>query len=88
VSLLVGAWIATGPAIRWQGILDAPRTISLRCLGAGVFVLDVRQGEYDSLLVRDAVDDLSRRLAGYVRTEFRAIQNPAPPPAEPAPGRP
>jgi hypothetical protein len=61
----------------------------MRCLGRGtVFIPEISRGDSDSELVRDAVDDLSRRLAGYVRTEFRAIQNPSPPPSAPSPDRP
>lgn len=87
--LLVDASVVTGQTIRWQGILEARRTREIRCLGRGtIFIPEFSRGDSDSQLVRDAVDDLGRRLAGYVRTEFRAIQNPSPPPSAPSPDRP
>jgi hypothetical protein len=88
-TLLVDASVVTGPTIRWQGILEAQRTIELRCLGVGgVLIPETPRGDFDHLLVRDAVDDLGRRLAGYARTELRRLQDPPLPPSEVSPDRP
>ncbi|HEY6103139.1 MAG TPA: hypothetical protein VI007_07930 [bacterium] len=88
-SLLVDAAVVTGQTIRWQGILEAGRRIELPCLRRGfVWVPIISPGNYDTTLVGEAVDDLGRRLAGYVRTELRAIKNPPPPPGNPAPDPP
>jgi hypothetical protein len=87
-SLLVDASVVTDQVIRWQGILEARRRMDLRCMGRGLIVIpEIPRSDYDSLLVRDAVDDLGRRLAGYVRTEFRALQNPSAPPSDLPPDR-
>ena len=80
-SLLVDASVVTGETIRWQGILESERRLHLPCVRRGVPVITViSPGTVDPRLVRDVVDDLGRRLAGYARTELRAIQNPPPPP--------
>jgi len=83
--LLVDAAVVTGQTIRWQGILEAGRRVELRCLRlGGVWEPVIAPGNSDTYLVGDAVDDLGRRLAGYVRTEFRAIKTPPMPPADPS----
>lgn len=88
-SLLVDAAVVTGQTVRWQGILEAGRRIELPCLHRGlVWVPVIAPGDYDTRLVSDAVDELGRRLVGYVRTEFRAIKNPPAPPSAPSPDRP
>lgn len=80
-SLIVDAKVATGEVIRWQGLLEAGRRIDLPCLRArGVYIPGRSPGSTDPRLVRDVVDELGRRLAGYARREFRAIQNPPPTP--------
>lgn len=80
-TLLVDASVVTGETIRWQGLLEAGRRVDLPCLRRGSVVIPGRApASVDLYLVRDIVDDLGRRLAGYARTEFRAIQNPSPPP--------
>lgn len=83
-SLLVDAAVVTGETIRWQGILEAARRIDLPCARRGaVWIPVIPAANHDTRLVRDAVDDLGRRLAGYVRTELRAIRNPPAPPDDP-----
>lgn len=87
--LLVDASVVTGQVIRWQGILEARHTRELRCLGRGtIFIPELSPGGSDSELVREAVDELGRRLAGYVRTEFRPLQQTPLPADEPATDRP
>lgn|GEM_PF-1950245 len=79
--LFVDASVVTGETIRWQGILQAERRLNLPCIRRNVPVIVYTPAEnIDPRLVHDVVDDLGRRLAGYVRTEFRAMQNPPPPP--------
>ncbi|OFX16102.1 MAG: hypothetical protein A2V59_04525 [Armatimonadetes bacterium RBG_19FT_COMBO_69_19] len=80
-SLLVDAAVNTGETIRWQGILEAARRIDLPCVRRNVAVIPaVSPASTDPRLVRDVVDDLGRRLAGYARREIRAL-----PPSAPAP---
>jgi hypothetical protein len=88
-SLLVDAAVVTGQTIRWQGILEAGRRVELPCLRKGAAWIPVlNPANADTRLVRDAVDDLGRRLAGYVRTELRAIPTPSAPPSDPDTDRP
>ncbi|HET6781544.1 MAG TPA: hypothetical protein VFH67_05565 [bacterium] len=75
-SLMVDGSVSTDQTIRWQGLLEAGRRIDLFCLPAGGVVVPGSQGSIDPRLVHDVVDELGRRLAGYARREFRAIQNP------------
>lgn len=75
-SLIVDGSVSTDQTIRWQGLLEAGRRIDLFCLPAGGVVVPGSQGSIDPRLVHDVVDELGRRLAGYARREFRAIQNP------------
>lgn len=83
-SLLVDAAVSTGETIRWQGVLEANRRIDLPCVRRNLVVIPaITPAAVDPRLVRDVVDDLGRRLAGYVRTEIRAIQHsPTPAPAD------
>jgi len=79
--LIVDASVVTGETIRWQGILQSERRVNLPCLRKNVPVLTYTPAEnIDPRLVDDVIDDLGRRLAGYVRTEFRALRSPPPPP--------
>lgn len=88
-SLLVDAAVLAGQTIRWQGILEAGRRIELPCVRSGTaWIPVIHAGNYDVRLARDAVDDLGRRLAGYVRTELRALRAPSAPPADPRTERP
>jgi len=87
-SLLVDAAVVTGETIRWQGILESGRRVDLPCLRRGtVWSPVISPANHDTRLVRDAVDELGRRLAGYVRTELRTLQ-PPPPPADGPPADP
>lgn len=89
-SLLVDASVSTAETIRWQGVLEANRRIDLPCIRHNIVVIPaITPAAVDPRLVRDAVDDLGRRLAGYARKEIRAIQNttPAAPPSTPTPDR-
>lgn len=80
-SLLVDASVSTGEMIRWQGVLEAARRIDLPCLRAGSVLIPGSSAQsVDPRLVRDVVDELGRRLAGYARTELRPIQTTAPAP--------
>ncbi len=81
-TLIVDGAVSTDQTIRWQGLLEAGRRIDLFCVPAGGVVVPSSQGSIDPRLVREVVDELGRRLAGYARREFRAIQNPGttPPP--------
>lgn len=81
-SLLVDAAVSAGETIRWQGVLEANRRLELPCVRRNIVVIPaITPASIDPRLVRDVVDDLGRRLAGYMRTEIRAIQQtPAPPP--------
>lgn len=76
-TLIVDGSVSTDQTIRWQGLLEAGRRIDLFCLPAGGVVVPGSQESIDPRLVRDVVDELGRRLAGYARREFRAIQNPS-----------
>jgi hypothetical protein len=76
-SLIVDGSVSTDQTIRWQGLLEAGRRIDLFCLPAGGVVVPGSQESIDPRLVRDIVDELGRRLAGYARREFRAIQSPS-----------
>lgn len=90
--LLVEASVVSGNTIRWQGILEGGRRLELICVptrGAtvsGRVVAETSPASVDPRLVRDVIDELGRRLAGYARKELRPIQTPPPGPA-PAPDR-
>lgn len=87
-TLLVDAAVSTGTTIRWQGILEANRRLDLPCVRRGVVTIPaMTPAAVDTRLVRDVVDDLGRRLAGYARRELRAIQQ-APPQDSPEPSGP
>ncbi|HXF83395.1 MAG TPA: hypothetical protein VNN19_11655 [bacterium] len=85
-TLLVDASVTSGQTIRWQGILESARRIDLPCVRGSVAVIPaVNPASVDHRLVQDVVDELGRRLAGYVRREIRARRStPAPdsPPAD------
>ncbi|MGH2436689.1 MAG: hypothetical protein ACRDFA_06830 [bacterium] len=82
-SLLVDASVVTGEKIRWQGVLESERRITLPCVRRGTAVIPgVTQSSIDPRLVDDVVDELGRRLAGYARRELRAIKTPPQEPAE------
>lgn len=82
-SLLVDASVVTGEKIRWQGVLESERRITLPCVRRGTAVIPgVTQGSIDPRLVDDVMDELGRRLAGYARRELRAITAPPEDPSE------
>ncbi len=86
-SLVVDAAVTTGEVIRWQGLLESQRRVDLPCLRSGAVWIPGRSAEsVDLLLVRDVVDELGRRLAGYTRHELRPLQTPPPsPPSQSGP---
>lgn len=56
----------------WQALLEARRRISLDCIVyLGPIGAMTSPAYEDPQLVKDIVSNLSRRLAGYTRTEFR-----------------
>lgn len=81
-SLLVDGSVVTGEVIRWQGLLESERRVDLPCLRAGgVLIAGTSAEAIAPRQVRDIVDELGRRLAGYERREIRRNPGSGPKPS-------